>query len=69
MNENQVLRVLQQHGPQSRAEVARQTRLSAPTVSKAAASRLRIGLLEEELLENLRGCPAKGFGSLANPPR
>lgn len=60
MNERQVLRVLQQHGPQSRAEVARQSGLSAPTVSKAAASLLRIGLLEEEELpENPRGRPAK----------
>ena len=60
MNERQVLRILQQHGPSSRAEVARQTGLSAPTVSKAAASLLRNGLLEEhETPENGRGRPAK----------
>lgn len=47
INERQVLRVLQTHGPQSRAEVARRLGLSAPTVSKAVASLLRSGLLEE----------------------
>ncbi|MBX9625114.1 MAG: ROK family transcriptional regulator [Gemmataceae bacterium] len=47
LNERQVLRVLQARGPLSRAEVARASGLSPPTVSKAAASLLRGGLLEE----------------------
>jgi N-acetylglucosamine repressor len=59
MNERQVLRVLQAHGPLSRAEVARHSGLSAPTVSKAVASLLRAGLLEEgETPEQTGGRPA-----------
>lgn len=60
MNEHEVLRVIQQHGPLSRAEVVRQTGLSAPTVSKAALSLLNSGLLEEnDIAESGRGRPAK----------
>jgi predicted NBD/HSP70 family sugar kinase len=60
INERHVLRILQQCGPLSRAEVARQTGLSPPTVSKAAISLLRTGLLEEyETPDNSRGRPAK----------
>jgi predicted NBD/HSP70 family sugar kinase len=59
LNERQVLRLLQRRGPLSRAEVARQSGLSAPTVSKAVASLLRSGLLEEvEAPELARGRPA-----------
>jgi N-acetylglucosamine repressor len=59
INERQVLRVLQTHGPLSRAEVARRLGLSAPTVSKAVASLLRAGLLEEsEAPEQTLGRPA-----------
>src|SRR3954447_19137810 len=47
MNERQVLQVLQGQGPLSRAEMARHLGLSAPTVSKAVASLLHAGLLEE----------------------
>ncbi|OWK38017.1 ROK family transcriptional regulator [Fimbriiglobus ruber] len=47
LNERQVLRVIQSRGPLSRAEVARQSGLSAPTVSKAVASLIVAGLLEE----------------------
>jgi predicted NBD/HSP70 family sugar kinase len=47
MSERQVLRILQSHGPLSRAEVARHTGLSAPAVSRAVANLLRLGLLEE----------------------
>jgi N-acetylglucosamine repressor len=47
MSERQVLHALQADGPLSRAEVARRCGLSAPTVSKAVASLLRSGLLEE----------------------
>ncbi len=60
INERQVLNVLQVHGPLSRAEVARCSGLSAPTVSKAVASLLASGLLEEnEVADLTRGRPAK----------
>lgn len=60
INEQQVLRVIQERGPSSRAEVARQSGISAPTVSKAVASLLRSGLLEEvEVPELTGGRPAR----------
>jgi N-acetylglucosamine repressor len=60
MNEQQILRVIQARGPVSRAEVARYSGISAPTVSKAVASLLRSGLLEERAAPGLaRGRPAK----------
>lgn len=59
LNERQVLRVLQARGPLSRAEVARESGLSAPTVSKAVASLLKVGFLEETgAAELARGRPA-----------
>jgi predicted NBD/HSP70 family sugar kinase len=59
LNERQVLRLLRTRGPLSRAEVARETGLSPPTVSKAVASLLRAGLLEEaDAPELARGRPA-----------
>src|SRR5262245_28030451 len=59
LNERQVLRLLQTRGPLSRAEVARESGLSAPTVSKAVASLLKAGLLEEaDAPELARGRPA-----------
>src|SRR3954468_17950229 len=59
LNERRVLRLLQTRGPLSRAEVARESGLSAPTVSKAVASLLRAGLLEEtDAPELARGRPA-----------
>jgi hypothetical protein len=59
LNERQVLRLLQRRGLLSRAEVARQSGLSAPTVSKAVGSLLRSGLLEEvDAAELARGRPA-----------
>jgi predicted NBD/HSP70 family sugar kinase len=59
LNERQVLRVIQTRGPLSRAEVARESGLSAPTVSKAVASLMRAGLLEEaDAAELARGRPA-----------
>jgi len=55
-----VLRIIQTHGPSSRADVTRYSGISAPTVSKAVASLLRAGLLEEEDAPELsRGRPAK----------
>jgi N-acetylglucosamine repressor len=59
LNERQVLRLIQSRGPLSRAEVARESGLSAPTVSKAIASLLKTGLLEEvDAVEVARGRPA-----------
>jgi N-acetylglucosamine repressor len=60
MNERQILRLLQSAGPMSRADVTRRSGISAPTVSKAVASLLAAGLLEEfDAAEPLRGRPAK----------
>ena len=47
INERRVLHVIRDQGPLSRAEVVRHSGLSAPTVSKAAASLQRARLLEE----------------------
>jgi N-acetylglucosamine repressor len=59
LNERQVLRILQSHGPLSRAEVARESGLSPPTISKAVAALLKVGLLEEaDAPETARGRPA-----------
>jgi uncharacterized membrane protein len=38
INERHFLEVIREQGPKSRADIFRQTGLSAPTVSKAAAS-------------------------------
>lgn len=60
MNERSVLRLLQSTGPCSRADVTRQLGVTAPTVSKAVASLLRSGLLEEfDAPSNGRGRPAR----------
>lgn len=60
MNERSVLRLLQSTGPCSRADVTRQLGATAPTVSKAVASLLRSGLLEEfDAPSNGRGRPAR----------
>lgn len=47
MNQRAVLEILLQRGPSSRAEVVRYSGISAPTVSKAVASLLESGLIEE----------------------
>jgi predicted NBD/HSP70 family sugar kinase len=47
INERHVLQVIRDHGPSSRAEIVRHSGLSAPTVSKAAASLQAACLLEE----------------------
>ena len=60
MNERSVVRVLQQHGPCSRADVTRRLSVTAPTVSKAVTSLLHGGLVEEyEHKHNGIGRPAK----------
>ena len=59
LNERQVLRVIQSRGALSRAELAREIGLSAPTVSKAVASLINAGLIEEtDATELARGRPA-----------
>lgn len=47
MNERRVLELIQQLGPSSRATVTRLSGMSPPTVSKAVAALLDVGLLEE----------------------
>ena len=47
LHARRVLAALQQHGPLSRAEVARRTGISGPTVTRAVAALLEDGLLEE----------------------
>lgn len=60
MNERSVLRLLQSTGPCSRADVTRHLGVTAPTVSKAVASLLRSGFLEEfDAPSNGRGRPAR----------
>ena len=59
INERHVLRVIMDRGPSSRAEVVRYSGLSAPTVSRAAASLQQAGLLEEtEAIGPVIGRPA-----------
>ncbi len=59
LNERQVLRLLQGGEPLSRADLVRESGLSAPTVSKAVASLLAARLVEEEdAAEPGRGRPA-----------
>jgi len=58
-NERHILRAIQTIGPMSRADVVRHLGLSAPTVSKAVASLLTTGLLEETAAPgSARGRPA-----------
>ena len=60
INERQVLRTIRARGPQSRAEVARHSGISAPTASRAVEALLRAGLLEEGDADgDLRGRPAR----------
>lgn len=60
MTIRQVLDCLQSEGPLSRADLTRETGISAPTVSKAVAALLDSGLLEEGLApENAVGRPGK----------
>ena len=47
INQRTILEVILQRGPSSRAEVVRYSGISAPTVSKAVATLLDRGLLEE----------------------
>ena len=47
MTKRRVVDVLRARGPSSRAEIVRETGISAPTISKAVGSLLEAGLLEE----------------------
>jgi N-acetylglucosamine repressor len=47
INQRTIVEIILQRGPSSRAEVVRYSGISAPTVSKAVASLLEQGLLEE----------------------
>ncbi len=60
MTVRKILECMQEHGPLSRAELTRQTGISAPTVSKAVSDLLDSGLLEEgEAPDNALGRPGK----------
>lgn len=60
MNERSVMRVLQQHGPCSRADMTRKLGVTAPTISKAVSSLLRGQLLEEfDIKQDGVGRPAR----------
>lgn len=59
MNERQVLRAIQTHGALSRAEVARRSGITPPTVSKAVEALISAHFLEEHEPEAGFGRPAK----------
>lgn len=60
MTVRKVLECLHEQGPLSRADVTRETGISAPTVSKAVTYLLESGLVEEgEAAENALGRPGK----------
>jgi predicted NBD/HSP70 family sugar kinase len=60
INQRIILETILQRGPSSRAEVVRYSGISAPTVSKAVATLLEQGLLEEgDSAEGVFGRPGK----------
>ena len=60
MSKRSVIRVIQQHGPCSRADVTRRLNVTAPTVSKAVAALMQGNFVEEfECKDNVIGLPAK----------
>lgn len=60
MTVRQILECLQENGPLSRADLTRETGISAPTVSKAVVDLLDSGLLEEgDAPDNALGRPGK----------
>jgi N-acetylglucosamine repressor len=60
INQRIILETILHRGPSSRAEVMRYSGISAPTVSKAVASLLELGLLEEgDSAEGVFGRPGK----------
>ncbi len=62
MNERRVLEILRERGPLSRADLTRASDISAPTISKAVAKLLQVGLVEEDACEpqeGIRGRPGR----------
>lgn len=60
MTVRRILELLQEHGPCTRAELTRQSKMSAPTISKAVDSLLESGLVEEgDARPSSVGRPAK----------
>ncbi|MFK7820558.1 MAG: ROK family protein [Planctomycetaceae bacterium] len=60
MTVRRILEVLHTHGPASRAELTRHTGISAPTVSKAVATLMETGLVEDDVVdERGMGRPAR----------
>ena len=60
MTVRRILDVLRVHGPASRADITRQTGISAPTVSKAVVTLLDLGLVEEGDVDDRQiGRPAR----------
>jgi len=62
MNERRVLEILRENGPASRADLTRVTGISAPTISKAVAKLIKVGLLEEsdrDVRDGTLGRPGK----------
>lgn len=54
MNERRLLDAILQHGPLSRADLCRTAGMAAPTITKAADSLMRRGLLEESEVSECR---------------
>src|SRR5690242_4414566 len=60
INQRTILEIILQRGPSSRADLVRHSGISAPTVSRAVATLLEQGLLEEgESAEGVFGRPGK----------
>ena len=60
MTVRSIFEKLQQNGPLSRADLTRETGISAPTVSKVVSELINQGFVEEtEVSENLLGRPGK----------
>ena len=59
INERQILRMLLEYGPLSRADIARVAGLGPPTVSRAVETLLHSGFVEEDAPQGVFGRPAK----------
>lgn len=59
INEQQILRMLLEVGPLSRAEIARAAGIGPPTVSRAVEALLQSGFVEEDVPQGVFGRPAK----------
>lgn len=63
LNTREVLAALQRHGPLSRAEIARHTGISGPTITRTVVDLLEGQLIEEDSLQQ----PAAGQSLLGRP--